>query len=88
MLENLQFIESLYLPDYINVVFEYCNVKFISYSALQMGARKQNILRLSFPSRDCMLIFFVAKIFPVSREYYPSQKYLARHPCTCYCKFL
>ena len=32
MLENLQFIESLYLPDYINVVFEYCNVKYISYT--------------------------------------------------------
>ena len=64
MLENLQFIECLYLPDYINVVFEYCNVKYISYTA--NGSLKQNILRLSFPSRDCMLIFFVAKIFPVS----------------------
>lgn len=45
---------------YLNIVMS--NI----FHILQMGARKQNILRLSFPSRDCMLIFFVAKIFPVS----------------------
>ena len=45
---------------YLNIVMS--NI----FHILQMGARRQNILRLSFPSRDCMLIFFVAKIFPVS----------------------
>ena len=67
MLENLQFIESLYLPDYINVVFEYCNVKYISYTKYCKWELENKIfpLLLSFPSRVCECKMFLSqKCFP------------------------